>query len=66
MRIVKLKGDSKHDNSEYNPDYLKLLTVMINSLDIESKFFVDKIYHLIIKPDIFHKLLFLNEGKEDK
>lgn len=37
---------------------------MINSLDIESKFFVDKLYHIIVRPDVYKKLLFLDEGKE--
>jgi hypothetical protein len=38
---------------------------MINSLDIESRLFVDRLYQLIIKPDVFHKLLFLDDAKDN-
>ena len=53
MRIIKSKDEGKSELAEYNPDYLQLLIVMINSLDIESRFFVEKLYQLISKPDIF-------------
>jgi hypothetical protein len=39
---------------------------MINSLDIESRLFVDKLYSLIVKPEIYNRLLFLEESKENK
>ena len=52
--------------AEYNPDYLQLLIVMINSLDIESRFFVEKLYQLISKPEIFERLLFLDDSRNNK
>ncbi len=59
-----VKSASKVDECGYNPDYIGVLIVIIEALDIENKFFIEKLYKYIIKPEVFNRLLFLDEPKE--
>ena len=36
-----------------------MLIVLIEALDIENKFFIEKLHKYIIRPEVFHRLLFI-------
>ena len=58
--------EHRYDECEYNPDYINVLIVLIEALDIENKFFIEKLHKYIIRPEVFHRLLFIEEVKESK
>lgn len=60
-RIVRAR--QHRELAEYNPSYLHLLIVMVHSLDNEKRPFVDRLFQLIGQPDIFPRLLFLEDSK---
>lgn len=60
MRIIKrTSGEKKYDECEYNPDYVGIIITFIESLDLEAKFLIERLHKFIVRPDVFHRLLFL-------